>query len=340
VPEKLMDLDETISSILDVPIIYVGEGHTRYEDHRVQLEVIKALFQSGRRFAIGMEMFQEPFQQSLDDYMSGETTEKDFLKSSEYFKRWKFNYHLYREIMGFARKNKIPVIALNQKQEVIRKVARSGLDSLSEEEKKEVPRDMDMTDWMYRQRLKEVFSQHSMHMGFENFFQSQILWDETMAHNVAHYLDQHPDMQMVVIAGSGHIAYGSGIPKRVYRLNRLKYTTIVNVKASAPVSGIADFVFFSEPEVPPSSPRLGVLINNSEDKGLKVLNVMKGSMAGRCGIKKGDILLCVDGKKVFGIEDVNIALFDKKSGDRISLKVLRKRFLLPAREKQFSVTVP
>jgi hypothetical protein len=121
--------------VIDKPIIYVGEWHTLYEDHKVQLEVIRALHKENRKFAIGMEMFQKPYQQSLDDYISGASTEKEFLKSSEYFKRWKFNYHLYREILDFARANDIPVVALNQEEEIIKKVSDGGLDELDEDER-------------------------------------------------------------------------------------------------------------------------------------------------------------------------------------------------------------
>jgi hypothetical protein len=156
-PDRAMGLEEIIGSVIDKPIIYVGEWHTLYEDHKVQLEVIRALNEENRKFAIGMEMFQKPYQQSLDDYISGASTEREFLKSSEYFKRWKFNYHLYREILDFAREKNIPVVALNQEEEIIKKVSRGGLDALSEEEKERIPKDMDMSDHGYRKRLQKIF---------------------------------------------------------------------------------------------------------------------------------------------------------------------------------------
>ena len=94
-----------------------------------------------------MEMFQRPFQQVLDNYVGGKISERTFLKRSEYFKQWGFDYNLYKPILDFARAERIPVIALNQRREIVDKVAKNGLDSLSEEEKKDIP----LTDELCRQ---------------------------------------------------------------------------------------------------------------------------------------------------------------------------------------------
>src|SRR5208283_3804696 len=106
------------------------------------------------------EMFQRPFQKVVDDYIEGRIDERAFLKGTEYFKRWGFDYNLYKPILLFARADKIPVVALNQRQELVNKVFRGGLDSLSEEEKKSVPSQMDFSDDTYRERLTKVFGEH------------------------------------------------------------------------------------------------------------------------------------------------------------------------------------
>src|SRR4028118_1600443 len=52
---------------------------------------------------------------------------------------------------------------------------------------------------------------------FERFFTAQVLWDETMADKIAQFLKANPNYQVVVLAGTGHIIYGYGIPSRVAR---------------------------------------------------------------------------------------------------------------------------
>ena len=44
--------------------------------HRVQLQVIKALFSRDERLGVGLEMFQRPFQDRLDRHVRGEGSEQ------------------------------------------------------------------------------------------------------------------------------------------------------------------------------------------------------------------------------------------------------------------------
>ena len=175
-------------------ILYVGETHDQFSHHVMELEAIKYLHRRGRRVAIGMEMFQRPFQKALDDYIEGKTDERQFLKESEYFTRWGYDYHLYRQILQFARSEKIPVVALNARQEIIDKAFQGGLDSLSEEETKLIPSQMDFSDGAYRERLKDVFHEHKdlRTSRFDFFYQAQILWDETMSESIDRFLRAQP----------------------------------------------------------------------------------------------------------------------------------------------------
>jgi hypothetical protein len=288
-----------------------------------------------------MEMFQRPFQPSLDQYLAGDIDERQFLLDSEYYKRWKFNYHLYREILNYCQTNGIPVVALNLKAEIIRKVSRQGFDALSDEERAEVPADMDMSDLEYRGRLLEVFNQHRGQQAssdFNNFYQAQVLWDETMAHSVAEYLKEHPDSQMVVVAGAGHIVFGSGIPERARRLTGKEYVTLVPATSgSLAEPGIADYLYYAEPLTVPQSPLIGVMLDK-QDGRLTVTGVSPSSPADKAGIRKGDIFISANDAEVKGLEDLKVALFGKKPGESITLKMLRKRFILKDKEMEFEVT--
>jgi uncharacterized iron-regulated protein len=339
-PRQTLGLEEVINDVIEKPIIYVGERHTNYEDHKIQLELIMELSKHGRKFAIGMEMFQKPFQKVIDDYLSGAISEKEFLKKTEYFKRWKFDYNLYREIIDFAKSKGIPIIALNIREEIIKKVSEGGLDALTEEERKEIPQDMDMYDEAYKERLKKAFELHekSRIKDFEYFRQSQILWDETMAHSIAEFMNNNPDYQMIVLAGEQHIIYSSGIPKRTYRLNGKDYVTLVNGISDKLENNIADFVLFPLPVNPPVSPKLGVLIKEESGR-VWVEDLLPESIASKAGIKEGDILISVDNWKIESVEDVKIALFDKKEGDKIKVKIIRKKFFRGEKTLELEITI-
>jgi uncharacterized iron-regulated protein len=334
----LKSLPEVIRLVEDKKMIYVGETHDRYSHHLVQLEIIQALRAKGKKVAIGMEMFQRPFQGALDDYLSGRTGEKEFLKKSEYFKRWQFDYNLYRPILQFARAEKIPVVALNIQREITEKVGKSGLDSLSEEEKRLIPSQMDFSDRAYREKLEKVFREHPSFeaKNFDFFLQAQIVWDETMAESVDRFLKENPAYQMVVLAGSGHLAYGSGIPKRAARRNGFDYSILLNEGELE--KDIAHFIVNPGPVPLEGTPRL--MITLAEEKGSPIIQGFShGSVSEKAGLQKGDRILALDRVPVQGADDVRIELLFKNKGDRIKVMIIRKESHGGEKELEYEVTL-
>jgi aminopeptidase N len=334
-PDKSLTLDEIIDAVSDKPIVLIGERHTNYEDHKVELAVIAGLLKKGKKIAIGMEMFQRPFQKAIDEYLVGTIDEREFLRKTEYFKRWGYDYNNYREIIEFAKAKGIPLVALNQRSEIVDTVAKGGLDALTQEERKELPQEMDMSDESYKKRLREVYEDHPDHIPFENFYQSQIIWDETMAHSAARLLEERPDHHIVVLAGVEHIMYGSGIPNRVHRLTGRNYVTIINGTFDRDVG---TYVLFPKSLNPPFTAKLGVIIRESAGM-VQVTDFSPDSVALKSGLNKGDMITSVDGWKIQTISDIKIALFDKEPGQTVNVKVIRKRFLLGSRELEFNLSL-
>lgn len=319
---SITNLEKVINDLHDKKIIYIGEHHDEFAHHINQLNIIREKYKANRKLAIGMEMFQRPFQRVIDDYINGRIDEREFLKRTEYFKRWKLDYNLYKPIVDFARQNKIPIIALNIDNEIVEKVSHKGIDSLTEEERKKLPAEMDFSDREYKETLRDVFNQHSsLKKGnFDFFFQAQILWDETMAESIDRFLHDNPDYQIVVLAGNGHLSYGSGIPKRAFRRNRYSYSIIENDEDIE--QNIADYVLYPEKLEGTTSPKLGILLVNKNGR-IQVSGFTDGSVAKRSGIKKSDIILSFDDHPIQAIEDLRIALFYQKAGTAAKIKILR-----------------
>ena len=332
----LKSLPQVIRQVADKRIIYVGETHDRYSHHLVQLEIIRALHGMGKKLAIGMEMFQRPFQKALDDYLNGRIDERAFLKNSEYFKRWNFDYNLYRPILQLARAEKIPVVALNLQREITEKVGKTGLDSLSGEEKREIPSQMDFSDQAYRKRLEKIFREHTSFevRDFDFFLQAQILWDETMAESIDRFLMGNPDCHMVVLAGTGHLAHGSGIPNRAARRNGFDYAIILNDAEWE--KDIAHFIVNPAPVPFEGTPRL--MVSLEEEKGQVVIQGFShGSVSEKAGMRKGDIILSFDGTPVQRVEDIRIELLFRKKEERVTVRVLRKEPLWGDQAMEFEV---
>ena len=335
---NLKTLLEVMEHVASRKIVYVGESHDQFSHHVMELEVIKDLHRRGKKIAIGMEMFQRHFQKVLDDYIGGKIDEREFLKGTQYFKRWGFDYNLYRPILLFARSERIPVVALNIRQEIVDKVFRGGLDSLSGEEKDWVPSRMDFSEDAYKERLQKVFQEHQDFGAgnFNFFYQAQILWDETMSESIDEFLKAHPTDHMVVLAGNGHLAYGSGIPKRTARRNGYDYAIILN---DADLErDIADYVLFPKAIPGVTSPRLMVLLKEKGGK-VEIAGFPHGSNSKKAGIKVGDVILSIDHTAISDIDDLKIDLLFKKKGERVKVKILRKGLWGSQKEMNFEVTL-
>ncbi len=335
---SLSSFDSLISQLKDKRVIFVGEKHDEYSHHLTQKRIIEMLTESGVPIAVGMEMFQRPFQRFLDSFVTGEIDEDEMLRKTEYFKRWGYDYHLYSPIIRYCRDKKIPIVALNLRSEISKKVARQGVDALTEDEKKQLPASIDWTKDEYRQVLRDIYFQHGNSMtNFDHFYQAQVLWDETMAESISTYIKENPERHMVVIAGSGHILYRLGIPSRAERRGVVPQAVVaLSADQYEANEKMADLFVFPGHIQAPFSAKLGVYLDET-DEGLVVKQVSPGSPADKGGVKKGDLLLEFDSRKVPDITELKLALLKKDEGDYAILKVKRSRKLLPDKEVEIKV---
>lgn len=318
--DQTSPLSQVMEQIDDAQVVLVGETHTRYDHHLVQLEILKYLYQKSPDLALGVEWFQQPFQKHLDDYVAGDITEKEMLHLTEYFSRWKYNYRLYQPILQYARENKIPVIALNAPRELIRALAKSEIDDLPEELKSQLPKSYDWSDKDYEKRLRDIFELHPEYKGkFENFMRSQLTWDESMAERAVQYLQQNPEARMLVLAGSGHIMFGSGIPNRIKRrIDTDQFSILVSDDSLPATNDIADFLILSVEQSLVPDGLIGAFFD-TQGKLLKITGFSHNSAVKEAGLKQGAVIIGVDDKPVENFSEFKYAILNKKPGDTIEL---------------------
>ena len=68
---KPVSFKELLADLNSCQIVYIGEKHTNASHHRIQLEVIQALFKKHSNLAVGMEMFDHTYQDVLDLWSAG-----------------------------------------------------------------------------------------------------------------------------------------------------------------------------------------------------------------------------------------------------------------------------
>lgn len=328
VPDELPTLDGLIPELLDKRVVFVGEQHNRFEHHINQLHIIQRFHMAGYDFGVGMEMFKKPFQGIIDAYLADEIDEQTFLNQTHYFKEWGYDFRLYKPIVDFIKKNRIPLIALNLPERITRQVSRSGIEMLDPADRNLIPESLDFSDTRYAHDLRGVFALHNGQEALENFnyfYQAQVVWDETMAETAFRFLREFPRRKLIVLAGNGHLRYHYGIPERLQR--RIKISSATVLQDEALERGIADYVLQTARIEGAQSPKLGVAVEDTE-AGLQVKSVVDKSPAQMSGLKKDDLITRFNHVDIHSLADLRYGLFTADPGRVYPLQIKRDSLIL------------
>jgi uncharacterized iron-regulated protein len=209
--------------LAESPAVCFGEFHDVPAHHYAETRALDALAARAkhdcRPFAVGFEMFQRPYQAPLSAFVAGELGEEEFLAQTEYVTRWGYDFALYRPLLERARDRHLPALALNMQREITRKIGRTGLVSLTEEELALLP-ELVLDDEEHRTYIFGLFGvlpEHAEEFGLENVYVAQTVWDETMADTSARWLSTAgPEALLLDFAGGAH-CHRSAIPRRITR---------------------------------------------------------------------------------------------------------------------------
>lgn len=241
-----IDFETLMQRLASARVIYVGEQHAAVSHHQIQLKVIKALVDSGRKIRVGMEMFDHTYQDRLDEWSAGNIDWDTFLKRTHWYANWRFDDTLYKDILFYIKEEHLKLIGLNIPFHIPRKISVGGLDNLLAADRALLPRKIDTTNAEHRTYVEEIFKMHHIRRrdDFENFYAAQCAWEDGMAQSVAENL---ADDTMVVIAGRGHIERKYGIPNRAFERNGAPFLTICPVFPDHPASlKDGDFIWVTE----------------------------------------------------------------------------------------------
>jgi uncharacterized iron-regulated protein len=316
-------------------VVFYGEAHDDRRQHDYEAELvgeIAAAAPKGAPILVGMEMFQRPFQEPLDDYVAGRIDEKEMLRRTEYFRRWSFDYTFYAPIWRWCRAHGARVVALNAEASIITKVRKgTGLSGLTADERSQLAADIDVSNTEHRARVEARFKQAG-HPLSQPWYESMTAWDETMADSAADaFAAAGPGARMLVVAGSGHIENGTGIPDRMARRRPgLKRVVIVgetaeSVETPPVVHADGQFVVaFPEREDEPPAPKLGIGFDEQPGReGVVVKSVLPGGSAANAGVAVGDVLSSLGGATLFDLTDVRYLVDAAKVGDVLTCCGLR-----------------
>jgi uncharacterized iron-regulated protein len=334
--------DELVRRLSGVRLLLIGEEHTTMEFHRVQAQVIEALVAAGRRVMVGLEMYPYTEQRSLDQWRDNLLTEEGFLRLSRWYENWGYHWHYYRDIFLFARDHHVPMFAVNTPREVVSAIRKKGLANLTPEEAAHIPKEIDVDNADHMTFFKASFEGaegpvHGSGMPddmWKNMLSAQATWDATMGYNAVQALkkDASGDSIMVVLVGSGHVAYGLGIERQAKKWFDQPIATLIPVpvvnRKTGPVKAVrasyANFIWGVTDEIDSRYPMLGISMAVGQgDAARQVILVQKGSAADQAGFRAGDVLVSMDGTPIADKETYNRLIAAKRWGDTATFIVHR-----------------
>lgn len=212
--------DELISDLAQVDVVYLGERHTLKRHHDIQHKIVSEIISKNKNIILGLEQLEAFQQPIIDRYNRQEITFDQLAEQADWASRWS-NYLDYREIVETVHNAGGIVVGLNARQEIVRKVARKGLDSLTKQERNELPEKIDTSNSSYRQHMNDTMMvmahvKNNPAM-LDRMFTAQLCRDEMMAKILYEAItsSDKENVVAVVLCGSGHVSYGAGIPSRL-----------------------------------------------------------------------------------------------------------------------------
>ena len=223
---------ELYAELAGADVIYLGEKHDVMRHHELQLEVLEALIEMGRRPALGIESFSLPQSGPLMDYVGNAEPEADSLdaeaaerEAAERLRKriaWGPSmdeaWSWYAPLLRFARRQGLPVFGADLPRSLRQRIGERGIDGLSPVEKR-LLFPSDFTDPDYEALMHVQIK--AAHCGWgppdylDRMYQTWIARNDAMSMAIAETLADRPGEPIVVILGAGHTLYDMAVYERV-----------------------------------------------------------------------------------------------------------------------------
>lgn len=225
---KPVELNALLKSIQPGTVVVLSEIHTLKSHHQNQLRFVNELEKaSTSKISIGFEMFDVTEQNLLDDYSDKLTSDAQLKSYVSLSKDW---FDFYLPLLKFTQNPDSQAVALNAPKWLTSKIARVGMDQLSNFEKLLIPADFKLGDEMYMERFQSV--SHIPKDKLKNYFEAQCTWDDIMAETAREFIVSNPNGILVILVGDFHAAYYGGLPKRLKQRGIANIVTISQVSTA------------------------------------------------------------------------------------------------------------
>lgn len=254
--QQVISIDNIVSDMENADVLFFGEEHNDSIGHYLEAEIFKKLNEKyAKRTSLTMEMFHTDVQPVLNEYLTGSISEKNFIKES---RAWG-NYKDYKPLIEYAKQYNLIVIGGNAATRYSNAVTKGGLEALKTFPKTSMqylpPLPIDTAVGRYNDKFAETLGGHSM--GPMKIYQTQNLWDATMAWSIAKFLKENKGFKILQLNGRFHsdekLGTAAKLQKYAPKARILNISSFSDAGFNDPnwnkFSNLGDYIIITDPEV-------------------------------------------------------------------------------------------
>ncbi|MBL9078149.1 MAG: ChaN family lipoprotein [Planctomycetes bacterium] len=247
--DTVATVPEAARALATADVVVLGETHRTPAVHTLHHELLAALHERRPNLVIAMEMFERDVQTALLQYLAGMIDEDTFLARS---RPWPHYASDYRPVVEFAKEHGLLVLAANAPQELVRRVAKEGIQSVAGSP--DIARETTAPEDEYWDDFVTVMTTdggaHVDAGSLPNLYAAQCLRDDTMAETIVDHLRARRAVGdrplCVLVCGHGHSDHGRGTVARIKsRLPELELRSVTTEL----VADIADRTYSVPPTI-------------------------------------------------------------------------------------------
>jgi len=212
---KTITVEELVKNLKNVDVLIFGEEHNDSIGHQAEIQIFGKMLLDYPGTALSMEMFSTDVQPVMSEYLLDLISEKNFIKEA---RAWN-NYPDYKQLINLAKLNKTDIIAANAATRYSNAVSMGGLQKLNEFPAASKaflpPLPIDTATGRYHEKFMETLGGHDM--GSMKIYQTQNLWDATMAWSISKYNALYPKKKIFHLNGRFHSDERIGIVTQLKR---------------------------------------------------------------------------------------------------------------------------
>jgi uncharacterized iron-regulated protein len=228
--QKEITIDDIISDFATADVLFFGEEHDDSIGHLLEAQIFEKAHKAfGSSMMLSMEMFETDVQLVVDEYLKGLILEKNLIKEG---RAWK-NYSDYKPMIEYAKANNILVMAANTPARYTNAVTRNGLEYLQKFDEdiwRWIPKKIDTATGRYYEKFLEIMGGHGIMPGM-HIYQSQNLWDATMAYSIYNVKHHFPQFKILHLNGRFHTDEKLGIPAQLQKMARKEVFRVLNISS-------------------------------------------------------------------------------------------------------------